>query len=88
MEKADNEERQCREEAHFQGHYPQVCMCALYLCTCSSVSCFLVSVTDVVSEVSLVEFDVVCCTFWGSHYGSQKCCVVLWLINGRPPLSA
>lgn len=33
VDKADNEERPCREEAHFQGHYPQVCLLSssLYL---------------------------------------------------------
>ncbi|XP_029699813.1 NADPH oxidase 4 isoform X6 [Takifugu rubripes] len=35
MEKADNEERRCTEEAHFQGHYPQY-----ILLNCPAVSSF------------------------------------------------
>lgn len=33
VDKGDNEERPCREEAHFQGHSPQVCLLSssLYL---------------------------------------------------------
>ncbi len=27
LEQAEDEERRCREEAHFQPHYPQVCVC-------------------------------------------------------------
>lgn len=29
LEQAEDEERRCREEAHFQPHYPQVCACVL-----------------------------------------------------------
>lgn len=43
MEKADNEERRCTEEAHFQGHYPQVCLLSfsLHLTFCLNCGCCL-----------------------------------------------
>lgn len=43
VDKGDNEDRPCREEAYFQGHYPQVCLLSssLYLIVAISWSAIM-----------------------------------------------